>query len=44
MTASVPLLEERTADQGAARAFVCEDFVCALPVTSPAELRDQLAS
>jgi uncharacterized protein YyaL (SSP411 family) len=39
----VPLLDERTAPDGAGRAFVCRDFVCALPVEEPAALRRQLA-
>jgi uncharacterized protein YyaL (SSP411 family) len=37
----VPLLAGRTAGD-AALAYVCEDFVCALPVGEPGALRDQL--
>ncbi len=37
----VPLLEGRTAPDGA-RAFVCKDFVCDLPVSSAGDLEDQL--
>ena len=39
---AVPLLADRTAEPGGARAYVCEDFVCALPVDSPDALRVQL--
>ena len=38
----VPLLEGRTAIDGRPTAFVCEGFVCQLPVTQPDELRAQL--
>ncbi|MEA2302954.1 MAG: uncharacterized protein QOH43_234 [Solirubrobacteraceae bacterium] len=34
----VPLLEGRTTVEGAAAAYVCEDFACRRPVTSPDEL------
>ncbi len=37
----VPLLAGRTAG-ATARAYVCEDFVCALPVETPDALRQQL--
>ena len=33
-----PLVEGRATDGGAARAWVCEDFACRVPVTEPAEL------
>jgi uncharacterized protein YyaL (SSP411 family) len=33
---SVPLLEQRGLVDGRAAAYVCHDFVCDLPVTSPA--------
>jgi len=39
----IPLLADRTpAASGAARAFVCQNFVCALPVDSPEALEQQL--
>lgn len=38
----IPLLAERAAIGGKATAYVCEDFVCQRPVTSVADLRDQL--
>ena len=41
--AEVPLLAERTALGGRATAYVCEHFVCQLPVTDPRELAAQLA-
>jgi uncharacterized protein len=41
--AEVPLLAERTALGGRATAYVCEHFVCQLPVTDPAALAAQLA-
>jgi uncharacterized protein len=41
--AEIPLLAERTALRGRATAYVCEHFVCKLPVTDPAELAAQLA-
>jgi uncharacterized protein YyaL (SSP411 family) len=37
-----PLLAERAAVDGRATAYVCENYACRLPVTSPDELRDQL--
>ncbi len=41
----VPLLADRTpASDGSARAFVCRDFVCDLPVTDPVALAAQLDS
>jgi uncharacterized protein len=39
----VPLLADRPALQGRATAYVCEHFVCQLPVTEPDELAAQLA-
>lgn len=39
---SVPLLAGRTALQGRATAFVCRDFVCQLPVTTPDAMERQL--
>ncbi len=39
---SVPLLEGRTPLDGRATAFVCEGFVCRLPVTDPEALAAQL--
>ncbi len=41
---SVPLLAGRTPADGAAQAYVCKDFVCALPVETPEALRKQLNS
>ncbi|MEP7212705.1 MAG: thioredoxin domain-containing protein [Acidobacteriota bacterium] len=41
--ADIPLLEGRTAIDGKAAAYVCENFVCSRPVTSADELRDQLS-
>jgi uncharacterized protein YyaL (SSP411 family) len=38
----VPLLEGRTAVDGAAAAYVCERFACQMPVTEPGQLRDLL--
>ncbi|WP_028648936.1 thioredoxin domain-containing protein [Nocardiopsis sp. CNT312] len=38
----VPLLRGRAAIGGRATAYVCEGFVCKLPVTSPEELAEQL--
>ena len=38
---TVPLLEHRTSG-GSGRAYVCEGFVCKLPVDTPDELRAQL--
>ena len=38
----VPLLEGRTTIDGRATAYVCEGFVCQLPVAEPDELRAQL--
>ncbi|MEA5456218.1 thioredoxin domain-containing protein [Sinomonas sp. JGH33] len=43
--ARVPLLADRpAADDGAPLAYVCRDFACRLPVTTPEALRGQLAS
>jgi uncharacterized protein YyaL (SSP411 family) len=33
-----PLVEGRGPDGGPARAFVCENFACRLPIVDPAEL------
>ncbi|HSF87601.1 MAG TPA: thioredoxin domain-containing protein [Acidimicrobiia bacterium] len=41
---SIPLLRDRKAPQGEARAFVCREFVCAVPVSSADSLRAQLDS
>ena len=38
----VPLLRERDGGPDGAQAYVCRDFVCALPVSSPAALEAQL--
>ncbi len=39
---AVPLLSGRPSGEAGATAYVCRDFVCALPVDSPAELRPLL--
>jgi hypothetical protein len=41
---TVPLLQGRTAIGGRPAAYVCERFVCGLPVTSAAALAEQLAA
>ena len=41
---SVPLLDGRTTVDGRPAAYVCEGFVCRLPVTTPEGLAAQLAS
>ncbi len=41
---SVALLHDRGAVDGVPTAYVCEGFVCNLPVTSPRDLRAQLAA
>ncbi|MCH8203847.1 MAG: thioredoxin domain-containing protein [Candidatus Hydrogenedentes bacterium] len=38
----LPLLANKTLIQGKASAYVCKDFACKLPVTSPEELLQQL--
>jgi uncharacterized protein YyaL (SSP411 family) len=40
---AVPLLAGRTLAGGAPTAYVCQGFTCQLPVTTPAELREQLS-
>ena len=37
-----PLLADRTTVDARPAAYVCQNFTCQLPVTDPAELRDQL--
>jgi uncharacterized protein len=39
---TIPLLEQRTARNGAATAYVCEHYVCQQPVTTAEALREQL--
>jgi uncharacterized protein len=39
---SIPLLRDRRQVDGKPTAYVCRDFVCQLPVTTPAALADQL--
>jgi uncharacterized protein YyaL (SSP411 family) len=41
--AAVALLRDRPQRDGRPTAYVCERFVCKLPVTDPAELADQVA-
>ncbi len=41
-TSAVPLLHDRIAIDGRPTAYVCRDFVCALPVTDPEALVAQL--
>ncbi len=41
---SIPLLKNRPPVDQRPTAYVCEDFVCKLPVTSPAQLAKQLAA
>jgi uncharacterized protein YyaL (SSP411 family) len=43
VTAGIPLLEGRGLVDGAPAAYVCRDFTCLVPVTTPDELRAQLA-
>jgi uncharacterized protein len=38
----IPLLQERRAEGGRATAYVCENYTCLRPVTTPAELSAQL--
>ncbi|HEY3064099.1 MAG TPA: thioredoxin domain-containing protein [Chloroflexota bacterium] len=40
--ADIPLLEGRTARNGRATAYVCEQYVCQAPTSDPEELRAQL--
>ncbi|MEP7025016.1 MAG: thioredoxin domain-containing protein, partial [Actinomycetota bacterium] len=40
----IPLLAGRTLIDGAPAAYVCRDFACRLPVTDPAQLREELSS
>ena len=39
---NIPLLQDRPARDGRATAYVCRQFVCQLPVTTPDELKEQL--
>jgi len=43
-TEQPPLMAGRTAVEGEAAAYVCENFTCRLPVTDPAELSGELTS
>jgi uncharacterized protein YyaL (SSP411 family) len=40
----IALLNDRTAVEGKATAYVCRGYVCDVPATDPAVLREQLAS
>jgi uncharacterized protein YyaL (SSP411 family) len=40
--AKIPLLDKRGTIKGQATAYVCENFVCKAPTTSPEELKKQL--
>ena len=40
----IPLLRDRVMVDGQPTAYVCENYVCNLPVTDPAELANQLAN
>ena len=42
LTQQLPLLQERSALNGQATAYVCQNFSCRLPVTTPEALREQL--
>ncbi len=41
---AIPLLHDRSSIDGRPTAYVCRDFVCSLPVTTPDRLLDQLAA
>jgi uncharacterized protein YyaL (SSP411 family) len=41
---AIALLHDRPAIDGRPTAYVCRDFVCSLPVTSPDRLIDQLST
>jgi len=41
--AAVPLLEGRTPVEGVPAAYVCRDFACRMPVTTPDELAEEVA-
>jgi uncharacterized protein YyaL (SSP411 family) len=41
-TTRIPLLQDRTAQNEQATAYVCQKFVCQLPVTTPDALKGQL--
>jgi hypothetical protein len=41
---AVPLLRERPMLKGRSTAYVCENYTCRSPVTSPAELAGQLSA
>jgi uncharacterized protein len=43
-SSAVPLLQERPQRNGAATAYVCQDFACKEPVTTPEALAAQLAT
>ena len=43
LLAGSPLLEGRKAVSGHPTAYVCENYVCQLPVTEPADLAKQLS-
>jgi uncharacterized protein YyaL (SSP411 family) len=39
---TLPLLADRTSQDGRATAYVCQQFVCQSPVTDPAALERQI--
>jgi uncharacterized protein len=41
---AIPLLHDRPPMDGRPTAYVCRDFVCSLPVTTPDRLIDQLSA
>ena len=44
VASGLPLLEDRGLIDGRPTAYVCENYVCNLPVTTPSDLARQLAS
>jgi uncharacterized protein YyaL (SSP411 family) len=44
LSEKIPLLADRKLVHGKAAAYICENFTCKIPVTSPEELSKQLSS